>query len=246
MRKREVLIPFLCIIISLFLTACGQKKTEDKSENQEKTAKQEQAREEFESFRGSMQDIISQGKAVKCTYSGESEMGDNYSGTLYAAGNKARQDTKGEHDGRDTQIHIIVDDRAVYLWTSENPGRGMKMAVEEDDEGLKELAEDIEEAGQDRQWQQEFDYKCSKWKTDHSKFELPDGIDFMDMRQLIEQRTPLNVNDSGRNTDAALENAPITPEAPDGFDIDGAKEQMCAICETTPDPAECKAGLGCD
>jgi hypothetical protein len=238
MSKQKLLLWALIILLPIGLAGCdwfNKNKVEQEAVQPEV---------EVEDFTGSMQDLIGRGKPVKCTYSGEEDDGDKFSGVLYIADNKARQDAKGEENGKITEVHTIVEDHTVYFWTSANPTQGMKMEIDQTEAELEEFGQDVQEAGQDQEWQKEFDYKCSKWKIDKSKFELPAGVEFMNisdflmgqMGDMLDEDLP----DRGINEDD------LPGSSSDGMNMDDLKQQMCTMCGSAPDPAECRLGLGCD
>ncbi|RLC36124.1 hypothetical protein DRH27_05710 [Candidatus Falkowbacteria bacterium] len=250
MTKKTIFYLILVVSLSIALTGCSlfnKEKTDLGANDAAQQGGQKEAQEEIEDFQGSMQDLISKGKPVKCTYSGETESGDSFSGIIYVADKKARQDAEGNGEGKVTEIHTIVEDRLAYFWTSENPNKGFKIDITQAEEELKEFGEDFNEASE-QEWQKDFSYKCSKWKVDKSKFELPSDVDFMDMSEMMNRAGNMfgEMDEELPNREIEEGDLPILPEGPEGFDMDEMKKSMCAMCDNAPDIEECKAGLGCE
>ncbi len=247
MNKKTFLFLCLIVLLSVTLAGCNWFKKEKTDLGEQEAVQQETVQEEIEDFSGSMQDLLARGQSVKCTYGGETDDGDKFSGTLYIADNKARQDAEGEENGEIIEIHTIIDDRWVYFWTSHDPSKGMKMHIDQTEQELKEFSEDVGEADQ-QEWQKDFSYKCSKWKADKSKFELPNGVSFMDMSEMMNQASKMFGEMDADLPDREMEEGdlPVQADELEGFDVDDLKESMCAMCDNAPDVEECRAGLGCD
>ncbi|MEA2056783.1 MAG: hypothetical protein U9O78_03725, partial [Patescibacteria group bacterium] len=83
----------------------------------------------------SFKELLSRSQTTKCTFSGQDDQGQDFSGTIYVASDKkARQDYEYMNEGKKEQMHLIIKSGYVYMWTSMQPGQGMKMAVQESDE----------------------------------------------------------------------------------------------------------------
>ncbi|MBU1036735.1 hypothetical protein KKF32_01700 [Patescibacteria group bacterium] len=236
MTKKGILIISLMVIIPLMLSGCNLFK---KNTNKEEIQQQE------ETFSGSIQDLIKKGKAAKCTYEGGDES-QKFSGVVYISDKKARQDVTGEEDGEKIETHIIVDDRWTYMWTSKDPGKGMKMYIDTSEEEIKEFKEEAEEAYQEQDLEKEIDFKCSKWKVDQSKFTLPSDIDFTDMSAMMDEMKQ-TFNDDVEELDESQEMSETDiPENMPNANMDAIKKMMCDSCENSPNPSECRATFGCE
>lgn len=186
-----------------------------------------------ESFSGSMQDLMALGSSIKCTFSGTDE-GTEYSGVLYAAGKKARQDVEVIANGEKVETHVIVDDRWTYMWSSMNQHNGMKMYIDLTDEELRELGEEANNAYSDQE--KEYNFQCLPWIVDSSKFVLPSDVEFTDLSEMMEGL-------QGSMPGMDNESGPAGASSPnvDEFDEDALNEFMCQNCDQMPNPAECKA-----
>ncbi|MCD4740409.1 hypothetical protein K8R43_04440 [archaeon] len=172
-----------------------------------------------ESFSGSMQDLIALGNSIRCTFSGSDDEV-TFSGVIYVAGKKARNDVDATVDGKKISTHVIAEDKWFYTWSSMDPHNGIKMYINMTDEELKELGEGNPYAEQEV----DYDFQCWPWIVDNSKFVLPSDVTFTDMSEMF-----AGLGDTMSGT------------GEDDFDMDEFKEMMCQNCDMTDDPAECKA-----
>lgn len=236
--KKTILILGLIFALTLTLTGCFKEK-EEKSE-----AKPTPTSEEGEeSFFGSLKDLMGLGKAMKCTYSSENEMGKT-SGVTYISGQKARSDSKfTDSAGQTTGSYMINDGEWVYIWTSDQK-EGMKMKVQEMEREQKptELPEQEGEQAQisyqdaQKEMQQEVDYKCTSWQADNSVFTPPTNVAFK------------NWGEEMKKMEEEIEKM---KEEMQGFDLGDAPQtqDMCASCEALPDEEaklDCKINFGCE
>lgn len=118
---------------------------------------------------GTLKDLLSGGKSVKCTFSNKTE-GVSVDGTVYAAGGKMRGDFKTVASKTTVNGHIIVDSSNSYFWTDMS-NQGFKMAVtgESVNPSLENKSLDIN---------QKLNYSCENWSKDNSVFALPSNITF--------------------------------------------------------------------
>jgi len=236
MNKKILALLCLLIIVPLTLTGCKffKKDTTPTEEQQEET------------FNGSLDDLIKRGKPTKCTYSTSDENVD-VNGTVYVADKKARQDTEAIEDGKKIEIHTIVDDRTVWFWSSENPGQGMKMYIDETEEELKEFGENFQNAQAESDLSQKMEFKCTAWQVDSSKFEVPNDIEFMDMSKMFEDMGNM-MGDGPENINRDLEDMDSAdlPDSSNDARMEQIKQMMCDSCDNTPNPEECRTNFGCE
>lgn len=184
-KKIIVVIAGILLLLLLFFVVAGKKPTSN-SNNQQ--ANQMQPKNDAiangnEDFKGNMMDLFKSGKNTKCTYSNKN---DEYSieGTTYIAGNKMRTDASTTMKDQNTiESHMISDGTWVYSWSSAMP-QGIKMKI---DTQLAQTNPDNKVTSQEsyaKTFQENYDFKCSKWTTDQSKFELPLDVTFTDFSQM--------------------------------------------------------------
>lgn len=235
-KKAAILV--LIIMVSAFGMVGCKKKT---SSQGQPTSQAEQETEE--TISGSINDLIKQGKSVQCSFKGEDEKVE-FSGIIYVTEKKARQDTESEVDGKKMQTHMIIDDLTAYIWTSEEPDRGVKMTIDLSDEEIKEFGGDVKEAQANyEEFKKKFDFKCKKWKVDLSFFEPPSDVTFTDLTEMMNKMKEVFDNAA---EDINTANEPQTPADMPEINMDEMKEMMCQACDKASDPDECRSNLGCD
>jgi hypothetical protein len=227
MNKSKYISIFLLILLSFFLAGCIKKP----QVNQQNAQKQEQTEKKsgvVENFTGSLADVLKLGSAVKCTgsYSGEEGSMDM---VVYASGDKSYSEMNVDA-GEEGMIktYSIYDGEWMYTWTE--GGAATKMNVTD----MEELAEDLPQqedyeatdtAGQ-QAFQQQFDYKCTPWTADNSKFVPPSDVEFMDMTEMMKG----------------------FKESMESGEFDQMMDSACSACDALPTPedvADCKADLDC-
>lgn len=184
MIKKKTLI---LLSVGLLLSGCvlgGNKESADKGGGST-------SREQEQTVKGSLSDLLGKAKGQQCTWSYNDE-GMESSGVVYI-GNKKMY---GEME---TQIQVgpemetmgmkmINDGEAYYQW-SEDTKQGTKMTIEEMEKSQEEGASDAsaETQAQIESMQQEYEYDCSNWKVDNSKFEVPSDVQFVDFSAMMEE-----------------------------------------------------------
>ncbi|MFH1427243.1 MAG: hypothetical protein ABIG60_01810 [Patescibacteria group bacterium] len=222
---------FLLCLLAVSLSSC--KKTDQPKEQQQ--AAQEQNQEEEESFFGSMKDLLTRDKSLKCTYEEKNSDGDDNSssrGEMYIAGGKARTDIVNISENGEEDMHMIMDSDWMYTWTSFMPkGTKMKLDTLQESENFEKKG-NINQGFQDLA--KELNYKCRPWIVDGSKFIPPSDIVFDDITEMM-----AGFAEEFQNMDAE--------EMQEG--LDEATEAVCDLCEYAPDEetkANCKADAGCE
>ena len=177
---------------------------------------------EEESFFGSMQDLLTRGNSVKCTYNvvdGEGEA----IGVLYIADNKVRSemDIVEKETGKKMEVDSIITEDWMYTWNSFMP-QGTKMNIKE---MQGEANEDYSQDEADKM-REETDYKCRPWIPDNSKFVVPTDIEFRDMTEMMQ----------GFDMGEIEEN------------VEKASAKLCEMCEMLTGEARdiCRADAGCE
>lgn len=122
-------------------------------------------------FTGSMQELIARGGSWTCSVSSTAG-GVASNGTTYAANGMVRSDFTSEiPQVGSIESHMIVRDGLAYTWTS-MMNQGFKFPISEGDGEAEVSAEVAAPVHQD------YDFSCSPWVADASRFALPAGITF--------------------------------------------------------------------
>lgn len=128
---------------------------------------------EVGAFSGSLADLLGRGGDWQCTFGVENQVS-NSSGTVYVSGSKIRGDFESMVPQLNQTIdsHMIQSDGFVYVWTSLAP-QGFKskatIGTPDGTTAFRDQGIDINQA---------YDYNCTPWAADASKFELPAGVTF--------------------------------------------------------------------
>ena len=220
---KTLLIVFLAI--SLPTGAYFGYKTLKKTESAEngtnpKTVTEKQTQNEENLFSGKITDLVSLGKSLKCTYTMNEQEGTAGTGSIFVSGNKMRGDsTITMENNTSIDSHFISADNVMYTWTSAAP-QGYKIALDQEavDNAAAETPSGITEEA--RVLQEKLDYKCLPWLPDQALFELPAGVEFIDMSEITKP--------SGEAGDTG---------------------NMCAICgmmQTEEEKTECLSNFNCN
>lgn len=125
-------------------------------------------------------------KTQKCTFSYKEGTTDA-SGTMYfASGRKMSGDFKTVTEGTTTNGNMIIAKNTQYFWTPDT-NKGVKIeltSVEANNEGD---APGTTSTGQGLDLDKNYDFKCSSWTLDESKFVVPSNVEFMDLSQVQSQ-----------------------------------------------------------
>jgi hypothetical protein len=120
------------------------------------------------------------GGSYKCTVTQYLDAGMTQStqGTVYLDGGKIRGEYATKVQGMNIDTSVIVRDGFAYTWTSMMPN-GYKIAV-------NQTAGDTGAAASGAySWNDKMigDYNCVTWAVDQSKFTLPSGVTFQEIKQ---------------------------------------------------------------
>jgi uncharacterized protein (DUF1499 family) len=196
--------PVILIIISSFLlSACNLSVPSQNSTDTPSESKTTVTQGSEETFSGSVLDLINQNKNITCVWSYiDSESQQANTGTIYVSGKKFRQQMSVDiaEEGK-MDVNIISDGDSLYMWNSNQPGQGVKMKLDFDQTGETDTDTNVQSSVD---LEKKFDYQCSPWVVDNSKFTLPEGIQFMDLSETMNQ-----IKDIGQN----LPQTPTVPES---------------------------------
>ena len=216
-----LLIVFLAILLpaGAYFGYKTLKKTEPAENGANPPAVTEKQNEES-LFSGKITDLLSLGKSLKCTYTMNEQEGTIGTGNIYVSGTKMRGDsTITMENNTSIDSHFISTDNVMYTWTSASP-QGYKIALDQEaiDNAAAGTPSGITEEA--KALQEKLDYKCLPWIPDQSLFELPAGVEFVDMSEITK---------------------------PTGGD--GDTGNMCAICgmmQTEEEKTECLSNFNCE
>ena len=184
MIKKKTLI---LLSVGLLLSGCvlgGNNESADKGGGSTSRNKQEQT------VKGSLGDLLGKASGQQCSWSYDNE-GMESSGVVYVGKDKMYGEMQIQiqaGEGTETmEMKMINDGETFYQW-SEETKQGTKMTIEEMEEMQEEGASEASAETQARveSMQQEYEYNCSNWKIDNSKFEVPSGIEFVDLSAMME------------------------------------------------------------
>ncbi|MDD3302084.1 MAG: hypothetical protein PHN31_00885 [Candidatus Gracilibacteria bacterium] len=124
--------------------------------------------------------------SMKCEYETEQD-GGKVNQVIYISTPKIRIDMNLTHASGESISHMIMDNEYTYIWG--NQGEPMKMKnVENNEESTNENTEEETPEQDVKDSLDSIPYdKCSEWITDTSVFELPAGIKFTDMEELMKK-----------------------------------------------------------
>lgn len=127
-------------------------------------------------YSGSLADLGKRGGNYECTFSHISNAGDS-SGVVYVSGKNMRGDFQSvahAAGGFSVESHMIAKDGFTYTWTPLSPS-GFRARVVEGETGGGAATE-----GAYADQNQIYEYECSPWSVDESKF-TPPAIPFVDV-----------------------------------------------------------------
>lgn len=194
--KKSIYTIALLVVISLTLTACTKKGTQDSnltSGSQDAQETVEYADGE-ENINANILDLMKLGKSVKCTYELQSE-GATTKGETYVSNGKTRSEiTIDMEDGTKMDSYTISEGDWMYMWSSESD-QGTKISLKEMESTVED--ENIEDTGNEVDYNnqmEKIDYKCSPWIADDSKFEVPTNIEFVDFTEMMQGYIDMSKN----------------------------------------------------
>lgn len=188
----------------------------------------------------SVMDLMAGGKTQMCqvSYAGENSQSQ---GTVYVADGKFRGDFVITTDGRSIGSHMYTDGKYTYTWL-DGQTTGYKVAINAaQQQTTPSQTAPNQTAQQGLNPSTKYNYDCSNWSVDQSKFALPDSVSFTDTSTMMQGAA------AGGGTGASGSgSASATGSGTSGQSSD-TKAQMCAACNSAPASAkaQCLASLGC-
>lgn len=177
---------------------------------------------------------MGEGEPMRCTFAQDVD-GVQNEGVSYVAGERMRGDYVSYFGGQRMESGMFTDGVTMYTW-SESPMGVMGTMyrldthADDDEQDGNWWMREAEEFG----FEEGVDYECEPWRVDESIFRVPDGIEFMDMTDMMQPTFDLERD--------GIENLP--PAAPSMDDLPGLD---CSICYDLPEgPREaCLESLMC-
>jgi len=121
-----------------------------------------------EEWTGSLKDMVAKNVSMKCSY----DDGQGNTWTSYVKGRNYY--AEGENDGG--KGYILIKDNCMWGWSEGGETQGIKMCFEETEDDDSFWNEPGEYVGSE--------YHCSPAVVADSKFEVPSGVDFLDMDEM--------------------------------------------------------------
>lgn len=122
-------------------------------------------------------EFMKNGGSYKCTVD-QNVQGMTSKGTVYINGSNIRGEFNTSAQGMNVDSNFIMKDGYSYSWSSMMAGQGFKVAVNQNTTGSG--------AGTSGQYsfnsEQIGDYNCEAWNSDSSKFALPGGVVFTEVK----------------------------------------------------------------
>lgn len=175
--KRTIVSSIMAL--SLFtLSACGSSSSPsgNQTTGQSSLMPPEAAQQTSGNDEQTLSELLSDRRPRQCTVTFENE-GTAVEATYYISGGKMRSEYAMKLGGQPTKAYAIMKDEVLYSWF--DGGTGYKGRAT--DEGQSSSAGQANATGPTPEMDQKLLYRCSAWSGDPSMFDLPKGIDFMDM-----------------------------------------------------------------
>lgn len=136
------------------------------------------------SKQNTLKGLFMAGIPQSCTFSSEVE-GYKSEGTVYTAKGKMRGDFSSIVGDREMKSHMIVDGETSYIWT-DGETKGFKASfTKEQQEAAEESIKDLPKPTGGVDLEQMADYDCKPWLANGSYFELPSGIEFASLEDMM-------------------------------------------------------------
>jgi hypothetical protein len=180
--NKKIIAVAIVLVLLLGVFFATKNKSSESTSGAEKTEQKASSGETMMS--GSMFDLMKTGNTTKCTYSTVSDK-TKMMGTTYVSGKNMRSDTEITLEGGKTmESHMISDGTWVYSWTSALP-QGMKMNISELEKPATAAPSSTNTTV--KNFQDKFDFKCTKWNADSSKFVVPTDVTFTDFSETMKK-----------------------------------------------------------
>lgn len=216
--NKTVLMAVVGVVLLVILGGAGFFfLNKNKSNSSQQMTQESEAETEMAEAR-SFKDLMSLTSSQQCTFQ-DTETGSN--GTVYGGNRKVRGDFTTNANGQTVGSHVISDGQTVYVWT-DGQTQGFKMSIAK----IESMTPDTTQNSVD--FNKKVDYDCDSWSVDSSKFELPSGIQFQSIDEMMQGIDKTNMSP-----------APSSSGSP--------KATNCSVCDSVPpaSQAQCRQAMGC-
>lgn len=135
----------------------------------------------------SLKNLLSLGKSQMCTYEYTNPESGSVKGVVYLSSGKMRGDFTTTANGKPYSGSMINDTKYVYTWSTAAK-QGFKTQITADiQKAMTGGSGSASNQQQSIDTSAKYDYKCSNWSTDASKFTPPGDIKFTDYSSMMKQ-----------------------------------------------------------
>ncbi|MFA5749752.1 MAG: hypothetical protein WC895_00825 [Candidatus Shapirobacteria bacterium] len=167
----------LIVASSLFLSACGVKPNTTSIVSSSNSNKDES--QEF-----SLKDLIAKNIPQKCTWQGQEE-DTKISGEILISGKKFKQIAIIKNEEGEMKMNSISDGQYIYSWSDQSAAGNFAMKFKIDD--TQKDASNTSVSNQQVDMNQKQQFKCSPTIVSDADFTLPQGVEFTDYSELLDQ-----------------------------------------------------------
>lgn len=167
----------ITLLVGFFMRS---KKTTEVKDDMSKTTTQKEATQP-QGMQNTLKGLLGMGQSQTCTYSVGEGLG---TGTVYISDGKMSMVTMVKAGNTDVTSHMIMDGKTSYSWMD-----GQKTGYKMDFEAMQgnTTKGDVGNSGQANiDPNKQFNFQCSNWSPDSSKFTLPAGVEFTDMTKMMQ------------------------------------------------------------
>lgn len=194
MNKKIAIGVGIVIAIALLAIFAMQNKGKNETKDQTSQTQSQTSTEQPQDTQTSLKSLLGMNQAQTCTYTVGENLGTS---TFYVSIGKMRGDTVVKTGQTETTSHMIVTDQISYMWM-DGQTTGYKMDFSALQENTTK-GEVNNTGGTSIDPNKNFNFKCSPWSPDESKFSLPNGIEFTDATKMLQGTTTPPANPNGSN-----------------------------------------------
>lgn len=193
LQKIVILCALGVVIVggALYLTMSGRdSQNQTGAETNEQNSTQEEITEVTEeklSGVGSMMELFTSGKSIRCTYMYEDDSTGTSEGISYFDGDRMRIDSTVTQNGKTFESHMINNQEYMWSWSTSNEGDfAFMMPAEEGKTTYDSFNNESPQANASIESLNEtVTYDCSAWNVDESVFTAPENIKFVNIGEMM-------------------------------------------------------------
>jgi len=180
-----------------------------------------------EAFTGSLAELATRGDSLQCDFNYNDEFS-TQTGMMYIDGDRFAGNISMDQDGDITIANILRTDDTQYIYGTAN-GEDIAFKTPLNDILSKDKEGDAASAAALLDFSDDYNFDCSPWHVDESKFDVPGDVDFLDLSDLLQGLPGLPGLDG---------------EVPS---LDGADGDVCVVCDSLSGSTknDCLAALDC-